>query len=54
LYEHAGWGLLVTRPELHEGVDCLIVASEDMMKFKTIELLLKLSHLLAVRRHVKL
>jgi hypothetical protein len=25
-----------------------------MMKFKTIELLLKLSHLLAVRRHVKL
>jgi hypothetical protein len=42
----------VTRPKLCEGVGCLVVAPEDMMKFKTTELLLKLSYLLVVCCHV--
>jgi hypothetical protein len=36
---------------LDKGVDCFIVPPEDMMKFETIELLLKLSNLLSVCRH---
>jgi hypothetical protein len=43
----------MARPNLGEGVDCLVVAPEDMLKFKTIELLLKLSYLLAVCHHAE-
>jgi hypothetical protein len=42
----------MTRPELREVVSRRIVMSEDMMKFKTIELLLMLSYLLAISCHV--
>jgi hypothetical protein len=48
------WGLFTTRTKSCEGVSRLIVASKDMMRFKTIKLLLKLSHLLAVCHHVRI
>jgi hypothetical protein len=51
LYEHAWRGLFVTRPESGKGVGHLIVASEDMMNFKTVKLLIKLSYLLEVCHH---
>jgi hypothetical protein len=38
-------------PKSGEGISCLIVAPEDMMKFKSIELLFKLSYLLMVCCH---
>jgi hypothetical protein len=43
--------LFATRPESGQGVSHLIVASEDMMKFKAVEFLLKLPYLLAVGCH---
>jgi hypothetical protein len=42
----------VTRLESSEGISRLIVASEDMMKFKTIKLLLEFPYLLTVCCHV--
>jgi hypothetical protein len=51
LYEHVQRGLYSTRPESSEGVGCLIVVPEDMMKFKVVELLLELPYLLVVCRH---
>jgi hypothetical protein len=45
--------LFVTRPESGEDVGHLIVTSEDMIKFKTVKLLLKLSYLLAVCIHAR-
>jgi hypothetical protein len=41
----------MARPKSGEGVSRLIVASEDMMKFKAVELLLEFPYLLAVYRH---
>jgi hypothetical protein len=41
----------MARPMLAEGVGWLIVPPEDMMKFETIELLLKLSNLMLVCCH---
>jgi hypothetical protein len=51
LYEHARRGLFAARPESSEGVDYLIIALEDTMKFKTVELLLELPYLSVVGRH---
>jgi hypothetical protein len=34
-----GW--FTTRPESSEGIDCLVVSPEDMMKLKIIEFLLQ-------------
>jgi hypothetical protein len=51
LYEHTQQGLFTNRPESGEGVGCLIVMVEDMMKFKVAKLLLELPYLLAVCRH---
>jgi hypothetical protein len=44
----------MTRPKSDEGVGRLIVASKDMMKLKTVELLLEFSYFLAVCHHVGL
>jgi hypothetical protein len=52
LHEHAGRGLFIARPKAGEGVGHFIVSSEDIMKFKTIELHLELSYLQAVWHHV--
>jgi hypothetical protein len=41
----------VARPELSEGVGCLVVVSEDMMKFETMKLFLMVSYLLMACRH---
>jgi hypothetical protein len=51
LHKHAWWRLFTTRPKPCEGVSHLVVTPEDMMKFKTIEVLLKLSYLLVVCHH---
>jgi hypothetical protein len=45
-------GQFATWPELGQGVDCLIVSPEDMMKLETIELLLQLPNLLSVCHNV--
>jgi hypothetical protein len=52
MYEHTRWGLFVTTPEMCEGISRLVVMPEDMMKFKSIELLLMLCYLLMVCHHV--
>jgi hypothetical protein len=44
--------LFVTRPESSEGIGRLVVVSEDMMKIKTIKLLLELPYVLEVCLHV--
>jgi hypothetical protein len=41
----------MTRPKSGEGVSCLIVMSEDIMRFKTVELILELSYLPVICRH---
>jgi hypothetical protein len=41
----------VTRPESSEGISRIIVTWGDMMKFKTVELLLELSYLLVICLH---
>jgi hypothetical protein len=51
LREHTRRGWLAARSESSEGIGCLVVSSEDMMKLKTIEFLLQRSHLLSVSRH---
>jgi hypothetical protein len=40
MHEHTWREQFAARPEPGKGVDCLIVSLEDMMKLKTIELLL--------------
>jgi hypothetical protein len=51
MHKHVWRGWLVAKPRPGEGVGRLIVSPEDMLKFKTIELLLKLCNLLSVCRH---
>jgi hypothetical protein len=51
LHEHTQRGLFVARLELSEGIDCLIIMIEDMVKFEAIGLLLKHSYLLVVFHH---
>jgi hypothetical protein len=51
LYEHARRGLFAAKLESGKGIGRHVVASEDMMKFKIVELLLELSYLLAVCHH---
>jgi hypothetical protein len=41
----------MARPKPGKGVGCVIVSPEDVMKFKTIELLLYLSNLPSICRH---
>jgi hypothetical protein len=48
LHEHARRGLFTARPELAEGIGYFIVSPVDMMKIKTVKILLELSYLLAV------
>jgi hypothetical protein len=43
--EHAQRGLFMAGPEPGEGIGCLVVPLEDMVKLKTIELLLQFSNL---------
>jgi hypothetical protein len=47
-----GGGGFKAGPDLGEGVGCLIVSPEDMMKLEAIELLLQLPDLLSVCRHM--
>jgi hypothetical protein len=39
-------------PKPSEGIDCLIVSLENMMKLETIEFFLQPPYLLPVRHHV--
>jgi hypothetical protein len=43
----------MTRPKSGEGISHLVVASEDAMKFKVVEFLLKMSYILAVCCHAE-
>jgi hypothetical protein len=43
----------VARPNSGEGVNHLVVASEDVLEFKAVEFLLKLSYLLAICCHAR-
>jgi hypothetical protein len=51
LHKHTQMGWFTARSELSEGMDCLIVSSEDMMKLETVEFLLYPSYLMPVGRH---
>jgi hypothetical protein len=43
----------MARPELSEGIDCLVISPEEMVELKTIELLLQLPNLLPICRHTR-
>jgi hypothetical protein len=51
LCEHTRRGWFTTQPEPSEGIGCLIVSSEDMMKLKIIEFSLQPPYLLPVCHH---
>jgi hypothetical protein len=52
LCEHTRRGWFMAQPELSEGIGCLVVSLEDMMKPETVKYFLQPPYILSISRHV--